>query len=73
MGWEHREQLQKSHAVTSWVNTIALNLFRRVVGRKVCLERLPQDVPVEPTIGPGTLDLTRLLAKCSVPDRELLE
>lgn len=73
-GWEYREQLQKPHAVTSWINTIAFNLFRRVVGgRKVFLELLPEDLPVPPAIGPGTVDLARMLANCSTADRDLIE
>ncbi len=78
-GWERLHQLRDDGMVLSWVNTIALNLYRRELYRcEPCLERFRVDVPPEKagrstTINWAAIDLARLLYSCGRRDRVLLE
>ena len=71
-GWEYREQLRDPGLVSYWVNSIARNLFRARFRGAVA-------VPLEQTHEPsyafdtGTIDLHRLLDRCSHRDRVLFE
>ena len=71
-GWEHRNNLRNPKRVVSWVNTIALNLFRNWFRRRESPEELPE-IPTTPKIDPQAIDLHRTLEKCDSQDRELLE
>lgn len=71
-GWEHHSKLREPEKVLPWVNSIALNLFRSEFRRREVAELTP-DVPVAPQTGPGAIDVQRILEKCSVPERALLE
>ena len=71
-GWEHRDKLRNPEKVLSWVNTIALNLFRGSFRRRDTAE-LPLEIPHPPHISPRAIDVRRALAKCAPADREMLE
>jgi RNA polymerase sigma factor (sigma-70 family) len=71
-GWEHRGNLRNPKRVVSWVNTIALNLFRNWFRRRESPEELPE-IPTSPRIDPRAIDLHRTLEKCEARDRQLLE
>lgn len=71
-GWEYRQNLRNPQRVSSWVNTIALNLFRNWFRRRESPEELPE-IPTPPRIDPRAIDLHRTLEKCDARDRELLE
>lgn len=71
-GWEHRESLRNPKRVASWVNTIALNLFRNWFRRRESPEELPE-IPTAPRLDPQAIDLRRTLEKCDARDRALLE
>jgi RNA polymerase sigma factor (sigma-70 family) len=71
-GWEHRKHLRNPQRVVSWVNTIALNLFRNWFRRRESPEELPE-IPIAPKIDPRAIDLHRTLEKCEARDRDLLE
>lgn len=71
-GWEHRDKLRNPNSVLSWVNTIALNLFRSWLHRRETGE-LPLETPVPPQTSPQAIDVRRALAKCAPADREMLE
>jgi RNA polymerase sigma factor (sigma-70 family) len=71
-GWEHRESLRNPKRVSSWVNTIALNLFRNWFRRRESPEDLPE-IPIAPHIDARAIDLRRTLEKCDERDRALLE
>ena len=70
-GWERRHQLRDPGLISPWVNSIALNLFRKQCRRQDSVE-IPSDLSVRPATGPDHIDLTRILAKCSHTERELL-
>jgi len=71
-GWEHRQNLRNPKRVSSWVNTIALNLFRNWFRRRESPEELPE-IPTAPRIDPRAIDLHRTLERCDARDRALLE
>ncbi len=71
-GWERVHQLRGESAVGSWVNTIALNLFRNELRRKRLTEplieirsRLRTDI--------AAIDVGRILSLCRPGERVLLE
>ncbi len=70
-GWEHRRQLRNPDAIAIWVNSIAMNLFRKLLRRHETAE-LPLDIPVAPRSGSEAVDLARALSSCSRADAELL-
>jgi RNA polymerase sigma-70 factor (ECF subfamily) len=71
-GWEHRHKLRSPDKVLSWVNTIALNLYRNWFRRRETVQ-LPPETPVPPRASPQAIDIRRALAKCAPADREMIE
>jgi len=70
-GWEFRDQLRDPGLVSYWVNSIARNLFRARF-------RAPIQVEIEDNNAVYSLDLDlievgRLLDRCPLRDRQLLE
>ena len=70
-GWERIDQLRDDELVRTWVNTIALNMYRR----NAHLDSRTQPL-VDRTGGAGVnvaaIDLARVLRFCCRSDRELL-
>jgi RNA polymerase sigma-70 factor (ECF subfamily) len=58
--------------VLSWVNTIALNLFRNWYRRREAPQLIPE-ISVLPQTSPQSIDVQRALSKCAPADREMLE
>jgi RNA polymerase sigma-70 factor (ECF subfamily) len=71
-GWEHRHKLRNPAMVLSWVNTIALNLFRNWYRRREAAHLIPE-ISVPPQTSPQAIDVQRALSKCAPADREMLE
>lgn len=71
-GWEHRQSLRNPKRIVSWVNTIALNLFRNWFRRRESPEELPE-IATAPKITPQAIDVRRTLEQCEGRDRMLLE
>jgi RNA polymerase sigma factor (sigma-70 family) len=71
-GWERLGQLRDSKMVMTWMNTIAINLFRNSLRRKPLLEMLP-DVLDSPTIDLAAIDVQGILKTCKENDRLVLE
>jgi DNA-directed RNA polymerase specialized sigma24 family protein len=46
-GWERRGQLRETIMVTTWINTIALNMYRSDLRRELLLREVPE-VPAPP-------------------------
>ena len=69
--WERRAQLRDPKRLQTWVNTIALNLFRNGCRQRETSE-LPLDIAVRPLTSPRAIDLLRVLEKCKPEDREML-
>jgi DNA-directed RNA polymerase specialized sigma24 family protein len=70
-GWEQRDQLRDESTVTSWVNTIALNYYRRLVERQNIT--LPTRVADTTMTDLAAIDLARILDLCRPGDRFLLQ
>lgn len=71
-GWEYRDQLRDPSLVGYWVNSIARNLFRARF-RQAPMASLEH---IEPAYHMGlekTIELNRMLERCSDRDRALLE
>ncbi len=71
-GWEYRDQLRDPSLVGYWVNSIARNLFRARF-RTAPMASLEH---IEPSYHMGlekTVELNRMLERCSERDRALLE
>lgn len=71
-GWEYRKHLRNPKKVVSWVNTIALNLFRNGFRRRESPEELPE-IAAEPKMNARAIDVRRTLANCPSRDRRLIE
>jgi RNA polymerase sigma-70 factor (ECF subfamily) len=71
-GWEHRDKLRDPKKVLSWVNTIALNVFRNWLRRRET-GQLSVEVPIPPHASAQLIDVGSALAKCAPADREMIE
>jgi DNA-directed RNA polymerase specialized sigma24 family protein len=71
-GWERIDQLRNESVVTTWVNTIALNCYRRVMRSEN--HQLPlMEIPAAADVNLGAIDLERFLTWCRPTDRQLFE
>jgi RNA polymerase sigma factor (sigma-70 family) len=71
-GWERRDQLRDPKRLVTWVNAIALNLFRNGCRRRETSE-LPADISVPPQTSPRTIDLLRIIETCTPAEQEMLQ
>ncbi len=72
-GWERLDQLRDESVLVTWVNTIALNQFRRSLRHDSRYEALV-DVPhPQPPMNWAAIDLQRILSRCRERDRLLLK
>ncbi len=71
-GWERLHQLRDEATVTTWVNTIALNAYRRVMRREAPSQELPEVVSPN-SIDMAAIDVHRILNYCRPSERTLFE
>jgi len=71
-GWEHRGQLRDSSKAVTWVNSIALNLFRTRLRRNSRMREMPE-IAVPPRASGTEVDVERMLHRCKPNVRKLLE
>ena len=72
-GWERLAQLRNDEMLLTWVNTIALNIYRRA---RHCEERFQQPLPELRSllrIDMAAIDIARILKFCRPRERRLLE
>lgn len=70
-GWEFREQLRNRDFLTTWINQIAINYYRRMQRQTNREEPIVSD----PTCAPVTtaaVDVEKILSLCEEPHRTLL-
>lgn len=72
-GWERRDQLRDESLVITWVNTIALNVYRRWIRREVLYPELPKLPEKTVSIDIAAMDVARILEMCRPSNRRLLE
>jgi DNA-directed RNA polymerase specialized sigma24 family protein len=70
-GWERLAQLRNEHMLLTWVNSIALNLYRSI-------RRKPQHQPLPELSGPpkvnlAAIDVSLILTRCKPVDRVVLQ
>jgi DNA-directed RNA polymerase specialized sigma24 family protein len=75
-GWERRHQLRDDHLVVSWVNMIALNVFRG--GLRRCGPDASNHEELPELAGPGeanlaAIDAAKVLQLCRPRERALFE
>ena len=72
-GWERLAQLRDPQTIVTWINTIALNHYRRVIR----VERLHQEIQPsshgKTCMDLAAIDVNRILHICRPPERFLLE
>ena len=71
-GWERLNQLRNEEMVLTWVNSIALNVYRGVVRRQALTQPLPE-LHSKFKIDLCAIDLDRVLKFCRPCERTLLE
>jgi len=72
-GWERLGQLRSDELISTWVNTIALNLYRRAIRQERRLQGLKEPLYAKSTVNWAAIELRRILRFCRLPDRQLLE
>ena len=72
-GWERLAQLRDESLVITWVNTIALNVYRSLIRRQPFDQALPDLIDRSYAINLAAIDLARILGFCRPADRILLE
>ena len=72
-GWERLVQLRSEDLISTWVNTIALNLYRRAIRQERRMQGLQDPLYAKPTMNWAEIELRRILRFCRLPDRQLLE
>jgi RNA polymerase sigma factor (sigma-70 family) len=72
-GWERLSQLRNDEMIYTWVNTIALNLYRRSIRQEKRCQDLGDYTATKGTLNWAAIDLARILRFCRPPDRQLLE
>ena len=69
-GWERIEQLRDENLVLTWVNSIALNLYRSSIHRDAKLAPLPE-IAARSAVNLAAIDVERILNLSGPRDREL--
>jgi DNA-directed RNA polymerase specialized sigma24 family protein len=70
-GWERRDQIRDKSRTLTWVNAIALNLYRSQARRDARRCEFT-DYAVPPQASPTAMDVHRILKKCRPNDRQIL-
>jgi len=71
-GWERLNQLRNEEMILTWVNTIALNVYRGVARRQALTQPLPE-LHSKFQIDLSVIDADRVLKLCRPSERALLE
>jgi RNA polymerase sigma factor (sigma-70 family) len=72
-GWERRGQLRETSMVTSWINTIALNMHRTDLGREPFFLQEVPEIPAPPERHLAAIDVQLLMQVCRKKDRFVLQ
>lgn len=71
-GWERLNQLRDEATLLTWVNSIALNVYRGVI-RRECFSEPLKDLHGKGGIDLAAIDMALILDVCRPSDRYLLE
>jgi DNA-directed RNA polymerase specialized sigma24 family protein len=72
-GWERLSQLRDEKLVTTWVNTIALNVYRGMIRKDPAKHLTPRLSDRTTSIDLAAIDVARVLTFCRPRDRVLLQ
>lgn len=72
-GWERLDQLRDDRFLVTWVNSIALNHFRKLIRREGRNEPLRDRPNPKSAVNWAAIDVSRILASCRPRDRALLK
>jgi DNA-directed RNA polymerase specialized sigma24 family protein len=72
-GWERIGQLRDERLLSTWINTIALNCYRRAVYRDRLFQNLSDIHPAEGCMNDASIELSRIMQYCRPEDRHMLE
>jgi DNA-directed RNA polymerase specialized sigma24 family protein len=72
-GWERLSQLRDPQMIVTWINSIALNQYRRVIRSERVHQQLQPAVHGNACLDLAAIDVARILTACRPPDRALLE
>ena len=67
-GWERLGQLRDANMVSTWMNSIALNIHRSCIRREPMFQILPE-LPTPPKVNLAAIDARRILKRCKTKDR----
>ncbi len=72
-GWERLTQLRNDNLVVTWVNTIALNVYRTLLRKESLNQTLLEPGDKTVAIDMAAMDVKTVLGLCRPSDRRLLE
>jgi DNA-directed RNA polymerase specialized sigma24 family protein len=72
-GWERLSQLRDPSMIVTWINSIALNQYRRVIRSESLHQELQISTEGRTSLDLAAIDIARILTVCRPPDRLLLE
>jgi RNA polymerase sigma factor (sigma-70 family) len=72
-GWERIAQLRDERMLGTWINTIALNVYRRAIIRERIFGGLTETARSETAINEAAIEVSRMLRHCRPEDRNMLE
>jgi DNA-directed RNA polymerase specialized sigma24 family protein len=73
-GWKKLDQLRDQSLIVGWVNTIALNYYRRTAGLEGRYQPLsPSELYRSTSIDTASIDVFKILDNCRPGDRPLFE
>jgi DNA-directed RNA polymerase specialized sigma24 family protein len=72
-GWERLSQLRDPRMVMPWINTIALNQYKRVIRTESLHQEIRESDYGETSLNLAAIDISRMLRACRPADRRLLE
>jgi RNA polymerase sigma-70 factor (ECF subfamily) len=71
--WERRTQLRNPAFLLTWVNSIALNVYRTMLRRERPMEALEDREGTKSDLLGQAIDAERILSRCNANDRIVLE
>ncbi len=71
--WERRAQLRQPSCVLTWINSIALNVYRTTLRRRSETEELVEKQAPTHEMSLAAIDAKRMLKSCRPNDRTVLE
>ena len=72
-GWERLSQLRDPRMIVTWVNSIALNQYRRAIRTERLQQEIQPSIQDKRGVNSAAIDIARILRACRPPDRKLLE